>query len=423
VTFRQRQKIIFSLLFIGISSCGIVLVGALLRSGFQYIGDGEIFVFRDNLLPFLGSLAACYLAGLAWCGFSIRLPLVDYVSRIIATNVAIYSLLGLTLTWLRIPLYSRSIILSEFFLSTLFILLFIFLRTRFFPPRIGVFSDPPKYIHGSARLVQWILLDPVRVDSLQLDAVATELDKTSTNKKQIELLAKLSQRGITVYDRRHIETLLTGRIKLDNLDLTEFDNFNPRSFYSPIKRLIDLLITLSLSPLLLLIGLIVSILIKLDSPGPVLFAQERTGYHNKNFILYKFRSMYTLPGGEATRFAEENDSRVTRAGRFLRRTRLDEIPQFWNVFKGDMSIIGPRPEQLEFAVRFTDVIPHYDFRHSIHPGITGWAQTMQGYAANEDQTREKLEYDFFYIKNLSLWFDLIIFFRTFRILFLGKGAR
>ena len=423
MTSRKRQRIIFSSLFAGISSSAIVLVGAILRSGFQYIGDGEIFVFRDNLLPFLGFLAAGYLVGLAWCTFSIRLPLVDYVSRIIATNVVIYSLLGLTLAWLRVPLYSRSIVLSEFFLSTLFILLFIYLRTRFFPPRIGVFSDPPKYNHGSARLVHWVLLDSVRFDSQQLDAIATDLDKTYSNKKQIELLAKLSQRGVTVYDRSHIETLLTGRIKLDNLDLTEFDNFNPRSFYSPIKRLMDLLVTLLLTPLLLLVWLIVAVLIKFDNPGPILFSQERTGYHNKNFILYKFRSMHTLPGGESTRFAEKNDSRITRVGYFLRRTRLDEIPQFWNVFKGDMSIIGPRPEQLEFAIRFTRVIPHYGFRHTIHPGITGWAQTMQGYAANENQTREKLEYDFFYIKNLSFWLDLIIFFRTFRILFLGKGAR
>ena len=124
-----------------------------------------------------------------------------------------------------------------------------------------------------------------------------------------------------------------------------------------------------------------------------------------------------------TRFAEENDRRITRAGRFLRRTRLDETPQFWNVLKGDMSVIGPRPEQLEFVRRFTEEIPFYGFRHTVQPGITGWAQIMQGYAANEGQTRRKLEYDFFYIKNISAWLDLIIFFQTFKVLLMGKGAR
>ena len=119
----------------------------------------------------------------------------------------------------------------------------------------------------------------------------------------------------------------------------------------------------------------------------------------------------------------ENDRRITRIGRFLRRTRLDEVPQFWNVLKGDMSVIGPRPEQFEFVKRFSEDIPFYGFRHTVQPGITGWAQIMHGYAANEGQTRRKLEFDFFYIKNISAWLDLIIFFHTFKVLIMGKGAR
>ena len=127
--------------------------------------------------------------------------------------------------------------------------------------------------------------------------------------------------------------------------------------------------------------------------------------------------------GEKNSFAKENDSRITPVGRLLRRFRLDELPQFWNIVRGEMSLIGPRPEQVAFAEHFTQVIPFYSFRHSVPPGITGWGQVMHGYADSEVATRTKLELDFFYIKHMSLWLDLLITIKTARTILLGSGAR
>ena len=421
-TRKKRKRFLFSALFAGFSTFGVVLLGALLRAGYQYIGDGEIFVFRDNLLSFLTILAICYLAGLSWCAFSMKLPRYDYIGRIVAINIFIYSLLGLSLSWLRIPLYSRTLVLSEFILSTILILLFIYLRNRLFPAVIGTFSTAPHSPIGAARYLKWVKLEKITTNVPHLDAVASE-PGPDADPEQMQLIADLSQKGVTVFDRRHLETLLTGRIKLDELSLNEFDNFSPQNLYTPIKRILDIVITLLMAPFLILITLIVAFLVRADSHGPIFFCQERVGFRGKRFTLYKFRSMYMSEASSRTQFAEKDDARITRIGRLLRTTRLDELPQFWNVLKGDMSIIGPRPEQIEFADRFSRVIPYYGFRHTVYPGITGWAQTMHGYAANEHQTREKLEYDFFYLRNFSVWLDLIICFRTLEVLALRKGAR
>ena len=139
--------------------------------------------------------------------------------------------------------------------------------------------------------------------------------------------------------------------------------------------------------------------------------------------MFKFRSMHSAPQHTDPEFAPQADQRITRIGRILRRNRLDEVPQFWNVLKGEMSIVGPRPEQSQFVNRFSKTIPFYDLRHTVRPGITGWAQVMAGYASNEDQTRTKLEYDFFYIKHLNIWVDILVLIRTFKTVLLGRGSQ
>ena len=190
-----------------------------------------------------------------------------------------------------------------------------------------------------------------------------------------------------------------------------------------MQRLFDILFTVLVSPLLAAITVIIGLAIQLDTPGPILFRQKRVGFHGKTFWLYKFRSMRHDDSETRARFADKSDDRVTRVGRLIRRTRIDEIPQFWHVFRGEMSIIGPRPEQHGFVEQFSQSIPYYSFRHAVRPGITGWAQVTHGYAADENQTRVKLAYDFFYIRNFSVWLDINIFVKTFYILLLGKGAR
>lgn len=187
------------------------------------------------------------------------------------------------------------------------------------------------------------------------------------------------------------------------------------------KRIFDILVSVSLlvlfSPLLLLIATTV----RLDSPGPAIYRQNRMGQHGKVFTIYKFRSMHTNAEAHGAQWAGQNDARVTRVGRILRVTRLDELPQLLNVVRGDMSFIGPRPERPEFANMLESSIPYYEHRHLVRPGITGWAQVMYPYGASVEDAREKLQYDLYYIKRYSLLLDMAIVFKTVRVVLLGKG--
>jgi lipopolysaccharide/colanic/teichoic acid biosynthesis glycosyltransferase len=161
----------------------------------------------------------------------------------------------------------------------------------------------------------------------------------------------------------------------------------------------------------------------LDSAGPVLFWQERVGLSGIPFRMYKFRSMRVEAEEEGASFARKKDSRITRVGSVIRRFRLDELPQFLNILMGEMSMIGPRPEQVCFARQFETEIPFYPYRHLVRPGITGWAQVNHGYATGSGEARDKLEFDLFYMKHISLSMDMLICLKTMRTILTGFGAR
>ncbi len=220
-----------------------------------------------------------------------------------------------------------------------------------------------------------------------------------------------------------IETL-TSRIPLDMLHgRWAFEVLKGDSSYRIAKRFLDLAATILASPFILLLSAIVAIIIKLDDGGPVLFWQERIGLNGKPFQIVKFRTMRTNAEENGAAFASKNDSRTTKIGPFMRKFRIDEVPQFWNVLKGEMSIIGPRPEQREFAAQFAEEIPLYNLRHNVRPGITGWAQTVYGYASDSDETREKLCHDFYYVKHFSLELDIRVVYHTLITILTGFGAR
>jgi lipopolysaccharide/colanic/teichoic acid biosynthesis glycosyltransferase len=168
----------------------------------------------------------------------------------------------------------------------------------------------------------------------------------------------------------------------------------------------------------------VAALIKLDSRGSVIYRQERVGEKSRSFQLIKFRTMVQdAENGTGPVWAGTNDPRVTRVGRYLRRYRIDELPQFLNVLKGEMNLVGPRPERPEFVKTLEKEIPYYSLRHTIKPGVTGWGQVKHSYSGNIDESREKLAYDLFYIKNRTFMFELYILFKTVKVLLLGRGSR
>jgi lipopolysaccharide/colanic/teichoic acid biosynthesis glycosyltransferase len=169
--------------------------------------------------------------------------------------------------------------------------------------------------------------------------------------------------------------------------------------------------------------LVAVMLIKKDSPGPAIFKQTRVGEGKKEFTLYKFRSMVQNAETNGAMWAQKNDPRVTQLGHWLRTTRIDELPQLINVLKGDMSLVGPRPERPEFVHDLEQVIPYYYIRHTVKPGITGWAQIMYPYGSTQEDALNKLEYELFYIKNMSLLLDVKILCRTIGVMVFGEGAR
>ena len=202
-----------------------------------------------------------------------------------------------------------------------------------------------------------------------------------------------------------------------------------RSQYAGPKRVLDVIVTVVTLPIWLLLWAVVWVAVRIDSPGPAIYRQERVGRNGVPFTLYKFRTMVPDAEHAGPQFASENDPRVTRTGRFLRKSRLDEVPQLWNVLRGDLALVGPRPERPVFVERFSTSIPFYDSRTLIRPGATGWAQVQYGYAdgaadaVGEADTIEKLTYDLYYVKHSSLWLDVHILGLSVWTVLTGRGAR
>jgi lipopolysaccharide/colanic/teichoic acid biosynthesis glycosyltransferase len=192
------------------------------------------------------------------------------------------------------------------------------------------------------------------------------------------------------------------------------------SIYSALKRSWDFLLALTALVLLSPLFLILSLAIKIFDGAPVFYSQQRVGIYEKPFTLYKFRTM--VQGSDhGDRYTREGDLRVTMLGAFLRKTRLDELPQLWNVLRGEMSIIGPRAEWVKLVAEYNEKIPHFHLRHLVRPGITGWAQVNYPYGASLDDARQKLSYDLYYIKNFSMRLDAEVTLKTFYVIFFGKG--
>lgn len=191
-------------------------------------------------------------------------------------------------------------------------------------------------------------------------------------------------------------------------------------YYPYVKRVLDILLSLLALPIAIPIILIFAVIIKLETPGPAFFLQERVGLHGKYFKVIKLRSMGVNAEKNGAQWATKNDPRVTRVGAFIRKTRIDELPQLFNVLKGDMSLIGPRPERPMFTAQFNEEIPGFIDRLQVKPGITGWAQVNGGY---DITPREKLELDRYYIDNMSFWLDLKIILKTIKVCITGDGAR
>ncbi|NNC51825.1 MAG: exopolysaccharide biosynthesis polyprenyl glycosylphosphotransferase [Erythrobacter sp.] len=263
-----------------------------------------------------------------------------------------------------------------------------------------------------------------RLESLPEGAIIADLH-ADLEPEWERLIAEAAISGRPVYHYRQVWEAETGRVQIHHLSENSFGALVPSLVYQKLKRTVDFAASLVLLPLVIPIMVVCAVLIRLDSPGPVFFLQRRMGFRGKVFNVVKFRTMTEANDGEdrAKSVTQADDQRITKIGRFLRKSRLDELPQIANILLGQMSWIGPRPEAVSLSTWYEAEIPFYRYRHIVRPGITGWAQVNQGHVASIGEVDHKLQYDFYYIKNLSYWLDIIIALRTLRVILSGFGAK
>jgi lipopolysaccharide/colanic/teichoic acid biosynthesis glycosyltransferase len=369
--------------------------------------------------PLVVLALSAYLLAL-WANWRMLHFPVQHYHKVVLANLGLAFLIALGLLAFGRFYYSRSFLLAAFVLSLSWQWLGLWLSDK---TKLRLAVVPGGAVEKLLRLqkAEWVLL--TKPAGLVM-AAGIVVDSNAVREPEwIRFLANCALRGLPVYDAGSVYETMTGRALLDHNENNLPEQCAPPSLYLTIKQMVDVALVVASLPIVLpLIGLI-ALFIRLDSTGPAFFWQERVGKAGRIFCMVKFRTMDISDDQGTPRFAVAEDYRITRLGRWLRRFRLDELPQIWNVLRGEMSLIGPRPEQVPFAHLFAREIPLYPCRHLVKPGISGWAQVNQGYAAGSDETRIKLAYDLYYVKHCSFWLDALIALRTPRTIQTGHGAR
>lgn len=256
-------------------------------------------------------------------------------------------------------------------------------------------------------------------------AVVADL-RTDLPREWEQALARAALNGTPIYHVKQISESLTGKVQIEQLSENSFGTLAPNPAYVLIKSVIERVCAAAALIVLSPVLLIAAVAVRIETPGPAIFKQKRVGYRGHHFTIFKLRTMAvaqpSMSGLEAD-ITVPNDPRITRLGRWLRDLRIDEIPQLANVVLGDMSIVGPRPETVKLSQWYEETLDFYPYRHVVLPGITGWAQVRQGHVASTEDVFHKLQYDFYYIKNYSLWLDIVIAVRTVGVMLKKMGAR
>jgi sugar transferase (PEP-CTERM system associated) len=286
-------------------------------------------------------------------------------------------------------------------------------------------NSAPAYNPGKAQLfpLNTPLIDACAQTKTERIVVALD-DRRGT--MPIESLLECKLQGTSIDDGISFFEAISGKILVENVNpawLIFSNGFQTGRFSYFVKRVLDIILSIFLLILSLPLSLLTALLIKMESPGPVFYLQDRVGEREKTFKVIKFRSMRQDAEKDGAVWAMKDDNRVTRIGDLIRKIRIDEIPQMWNVLRGEMSFVGPRPERPVFVEKLNKIIPYYSLRHSVKPGISGWAQICYPYGASEEDALRKLEYDLYYIKNQSIFIDMLVIFRTIKTVLFQKGSR
>lgn len=406
-----------------------ILVAILAPILVHYLATGGNIAQRTQYNTAFGSAVALLLGIIAYQRLRV-FPGIISGGYIFMSFSAAFGTLAAILLIMRID-YSGVQFVATYFIS---IALYVFLHQKIVvrhQMRVGVVPGGEATNLPVLSYVDWVALDLGQQDVFEsVDIVVADLHADHSDAWD-EQITRIVMTGTPVYHFKQILEQTTGRVEINHLSENTLGSLNPNDFYLKVKSLVDVVIAAQLLILLAPIILLVAVLVRLDSPGPAFFRQARTGYRMRTFTLYKIRTMRTVVATTASSEQETRnaamtqigDPRITRLGAFLRRSRLDELPQLINIVRGEMSLIGPRPEAVPLSKWYENEIPFYHYRHIIKPGVTGWAQINQGHVVDVSDIREKLHLDFYYVKNFSFWLDILISVRTMQTMITGKGAR
>ncbi|WP_162888052.1 sugar transferase [Sphingomonas mesophila] len=404
---------------------GALVIAALLPwAAMRWLVDDPTFTpaaFHNSMIV---NAVAIFIA--LWTRMSVETyPGIRSGQTIFPAILASHALVIGALLLLRLP-YHRPTLLAGFVLHFLWAYAIYFFVARRLRPRIAIVPLGHAEELRDIDSVDWVRLS--RPDLSQVDgcnAIVADFSAELPDNWEM-FLADAALEGRVVYQVEQLRESLTGRVQVRHLSENSFGSLVPARAYSTIKHAADWLAALAAMPLALPVMALCALAILLDDGGPVLFRQRRTGQGGRQFRVMKFRTMrvdHAPDGSREAAMTLDRDVRITRVGGFLRRSRIDELPQLFNILKGEMSFIGPRPEAEVLSAWYTGDIPFYRYRHVVRPGITGWAQVNQGHVAEVAEIFLKTQYDFFYIKYFSPWLDVLIAFRTVKTMLTGWGAR
>ena len=402
--------------------CGAVTLGVLLPDLLHpwvmgLLGHSAAWMIFGVRASLFGSIIAIIIGHISLSRFT-ALPTIDAKTYIFPSFLLGYSAI-LALVYASSTPFGH----YHFFISFLIVVPWYFalavFRERRIKTHLALIGPNPQPLIAMLHNIEWTVLD---VPVLPRAVSAIVVDSHANLQPEWEhFIAEAVLQGIPVHDSRHMREALTRRVEITHMTHNNFGSLLPALTYVRIKRILDLLLAVPAAVLFAPVVLVFAILIKWESTGPVIFDQQRMGFRGKPFTFYKLRSMANEHDG--SHFTQAGDDRITRVGSFIRKYRIDELPQIWNVIRGDMSWIGPRPEVVELARLYEQNIPFYVYRHAVRPGISGWAAVHQGNVAQVDAATIKLQYDFFYIKYCSLWLDVLIVLMTMRTIVTGFGSR
>ena len=403
-----------------------LLIGYVIALQLEHVGRVTPLFPRTVLWCFIP-----YALVARWLYEGSHLPPLEHGSFVWVVTTVPFALTPLGFALLQQP-YSRGAVLLAYGLSTAWFIAGHWLLSRRRVLRLtyldaSVPASLRQLLHPQPLDTRELQLTPwpqPRPDDLLALTDGVVLDRQAhSDAHRNQLISELKLQHVPLYSVEAAAELLSGRRMPTAPGQEDLWGLTGHPTYDLAKRAIDFALALATSPLWIPLCLAAGLAVKLDSPGPMLFSQIRIGRNGQAFRIWKIRSMRHAPSDHAARFAQLQDARITKVGRFIRKTRLDELPQLWNVLRGDMSLIGPRPEQAQFVQDFAKRMPAYPYRHLVRPGLTGWAQVQQGYADSAEQTAIKLSYDLYYVAHYSMALDLLIAYKTICTVATGFGAR